>query len=92
MDRSLYNRLFTIVYGVEDVDPQYPGVEDAFADGALCAKMYDIVYDAERRLEDRLGVAGNDADVEEIITAMESIVREIGYKMYCCGAKFGRKE
>lgn len=69
-----------------------PGIENAFADGQLCAEWYAQVYDAERRLEERLGVEPYDKDIECIVSCMQDIQNELCYLMYCYGAKFGMRE
>ena len=65
------------------------GVENLFKEGQKCALLYKEVYDAQRRLEERLGVEPYDEDVERIITALLEIQREISFKMYIYGAEFG---
>ena len=92
MKRAFYEKLFNIVNGVEYESLEFPDVKDAFAEGELCSTQYGIVYDAERRLEERLGVEGHDPDVEAIIVAMDEITKEIGYRMYCYGAKYGMRD
>lgn len=89
MKRELYEKLFNIVNGIEDECPEFPDVKDAFVNGELCCKLYGAVYDAERRLEERLGTGEYDTDVETIVTTMEDITKEIGYRMFCYGAKYG---
>ena len=69
-----------------------PGIENAFAEGAKCQKLYDQVYDAQRRLEERLGVEPYDKDIECIVSCMQDIQNELCYLMYCYGAKFGMRE
>lgn len=69
-------------------DARIPGVENIFADGSLCDRLYSEVYDANQRLCSRLGVAEDD-DVEIIINALIEIEQQISYQMYLCGARFG---
>ncbi len=71
---------------------QISGVENAFAPGEKCDLLYEKAYDAQRRLERRLGAQEYDADVEAIINALMEIQEELCYRMYCYGAKFGMKE
>lgn len=68
------------------------GVENAFTKGSKCEKLYGQVYDAQRRLEKRLGVEPYDEDVEMIISALMDIQTELCDKMYDYGAKFGLKD
>lgn len=69
-----------------------PGVENLFALDAKCELLYREVYDAERRLEERLGVPEYDADVELIISKLLDIQIEMCRHMYYYGAKFGMRE
>lgn len=69
-----------------------PGVEPAFALGEKCLQLYDQVYDAERRLEERLGVPMHDEDVECIISSLLDIQEELCYRMYYYGAKYGLRD
>ncbi len=66
-----------------------PGVENLFDEGKKCALLYKEVYDAQRRIEERLDVEPYDEDVEKIITALLGIQREMCFKMYAYGARFG---
>lgn len=92
MGRAFYDKLFNIVNGITEESLEFPDVKDAFERGELCCRLYGNVYDAERRLEERLGVVGHDPDVEAIIVAMDEIIKEIGYRMYCYGAKYGMRK
>ena len=69
-----------------------PGVENLFAPGTACEALYDEGYDAERRLEERLGIDGYDDDVELIIRKLTDIQLEMCRYMYYYGAKFGMVE
>ena len=69
-----------------------PGVENLFAEGSKCELLYGEVYDAERRLEERLGVEPYDDDVELIICKLTEIQEEMCRHMYYNGAKFGMRE
>lgn len=46
---------------------QVPGVENAFAEGSLCDRLYAEIYQANQRLCARLGQPESDPDVELII-------------------------
>lgn len=65
-----------------------PGVENAFVPGQLCEVLYQQVYDANRRLCQRLGVE-EDADVECIVDCFFEITRELCLRMYRMGAELG---
>ena len=59
-------------------------VENLFAEGKICGELYDAVYQANRRLCERLSVQ-EDHDVEAIIDALLTISRELGRKMFIYG-------
>ena len=69
---------------------QIPGVENAFADGSLCDRLYQEVYQANLRLCKRLGQTEADPDVETIINNLLEINKQIGLKMYHYGQTFAR--
>lgn len=58
------------------------GVENAFADGAICDRCYSEMLDAYARLCDQLGVQDEDADMEIIIIALRTITDEICFLMF----------
>ncbi len=64
-----------------------PIVENMFADGRTCDRLYGEVYDANRRLYERLGVE-EDKDVETIINALLDISRLLGKKMFLYGMMY----
>ena len=88
MDEELIEFIYDALQG-EYLDTMPPTIENAFAEGAECFCLYERVYEAERRLEARLGGRENDADVECIIGALNDIQRYLCFKMYTYGAQFG---
>lgn len=66
------------------------GVENAFAEGSVCAKEYEEVMNAYGRLCKRLGVKNEDDDVEIIINSLRSITNELCFRMYTYGVRFGK--
>lgn len=61
-----------------------PGVENAFAPGQPCEKLYQQIYDAKCRLCDRLGEEEND-DLESILDSFFEINRQMCLRMYRLG-------
>lgn len=59
-------------------------VEDEFIEGRECGQVYNEVYQARRRLEERLDAKGK-RDVERIIDYMNSILKIFSMKMYDYG-------
>ena len=66
-----------------------PGVENAFAPGAYCARRYEDMTAHRQRLWERLGCE-DDEDIEQILCAMESIQAHLCRKMFEYGLKFGK--
>ena len=92
MDMSFVEDVYETLQGETNQGFMVPGVENAFEEGKLCNTLYKEIFAAQRRLEERLQVDPYDEDVEKIITAMMDIQRELCFKMYEYGAKFGWKE
>lgn len=59
-------------------------IQSEFAEGKLCSEAYKRVYEANRRLCERLGV-DEDPDVEMIIDSMFDISRFVAEKMFAYG-------
>ena len=68
----------------------HPDVENLFAEGKKCEKLYKKVYDAYQLICERLEIA-ECTEVENIINAMTDIQKEIAVKMYEYGVKFNQK-
>lgn len=64
--------------------PKEIQVTNEFDEGRACGKLYDRVYDAKIRLNERLK-QDEDSDVEEIINCMSSISKILAMKMYQYG-------
>ena len=88
MDDNMIRFVYDAMQG-DYLDTMPPGITNEFAEGAECSRLYEQVYEAERRLEERLGVEGHDKDVEQIICAMSDIQRHLCFKMYEYGVRFG---
>ena len=88
MDMKMIEFVYDALQG-DVTDTMPPNIENAFAEGAECLRLYQQVYEAERRLEARLGVGVHDKDVECIICAMRDITQYLCFKMYAYGAQFG---
>ncbi|MDE7424798.1 MAG: hypothetical protein K2N51_14110 [Lachnospiraceae bacterium] len=59
-------------------------VQNEFADGKECDQLYNQVYKAKLRLENKLGECDN-KDIELIISYMSSIAEILSMKMYDYG-------
>ena len=66
-------------------------IQNEFEEGKPCSEAYKRVYQANRRLCERLGV-DEDPDVEMIIDSMFEITRTVGEKMFEYGAVYEREK
>lgn len=84
--KQLIYELMIGLYDLKQVQfPESKIVEDEYAEGKPCDELYRCVYEANRRLCERLGV-DEDKDVETIINCMNDISRILSMKMYDYGA------
>ena len=72
--------IYETLIGVRAEEFQVPGVENAFWPGTYCAQRYAHLNLHRQRLWERLW--GEDEDLEEILSAMESIQQELCFKMF----------
>ena len=82
-------RIYETLMGRLLPNAQVPGIENMFEPGKECDLLYEQVYDAGVRLAERLGVDGEDRDVELIINNLLRICEAVGHEMYRCGAMLG---
>ena len=66
-------------------------IQNEFEEGKTSCEAYKRVYDANRRLCERLGV-DEDPDVEIIIDSMFEITRTVGEKMFEYGAVYEKEK
>ena len=78
---DVYDTLCGEVHGVYAV----PGVENAYADGGECDRLYEEMSQAYERLRDRLGVIDEDMDVETIINSLLDIQYILCEKIFLYG-------
>lgn len=68
-------------------------VKNEYKEGKYCDKKYRKVFNANRRICERLGIEdGEDDDVECIISNLLDIQQHMCMKMYKYGWKFARRE
>lgn len=90
-DEELKRLVFELMNGLLDLErhpvkeSQY--VKNEFSIGRFCEEAYGEVYNANRRLCERLGVE-EDHDVESIITNLMDIGEYLALKMYDYGRFF----
>jgi hypothetical protein len=78
---DVYDTLCGEVHGEYAV----PGVENAYADGGECDRLYNEMSQAYERLRDRLGVVDEDMDAEIMINSLLGIQRILCEKMFLYG-------
>lgn len=87
---KLKELIFELMNGSIDLERYpYPAgqiVENEYAPGKECEKLYEEVYDANRRICERLGV-DEDEDVATILNCMDEICRMLAYKMFDYGVR-----
>ena len=66
-------------------------IQNEFEEGKTCCEAYKRVYDANRRLCERLGV-DEDPDVEMIIDDMLDITRIVAQRMFQYGAVYEKND
>lgn len=80
--------IYQIMNGYIDISteslPQEIMVQNEFADGKECDQLYNQVYKAKLRLENKLRECDNE-DIELIISYMSSIAEILSMKMYDYG-------
>lgn len=64
-------------------------IENEFEEGKVCYQLYEEVYEANRRLCERLGVE-EDRDIELIISNLMKIREHQCMKMYEYGVSFSK--
>ena len=89
MQNHFVDQIYDTLHGHLTDDACVPGVENLFAEGSLCDRMYEEIHAAYSRLLHRLGANNEDSDLETIINAFLVICKETGLSMYDCGVRFG---
>jgi hypothetical protein len=88
LEKDRKERIFGLMNGWYELEgtfiPESSMVENEFADGKPCAALYQEVFNANRRLCDRLGV-DEDKDIEHLINNMQDIAKILAMKMFDYG-------
>ncbi len=92
MTKKQIEDIYDTLTGVIDEPFQVPGVENLFVEGSECMNCYSEAIAAYGRLCARLGVEGEDEDIETIINSLLRIERKVGMKMFEYGVKFALEE
>ena len=87
MDKELAQKIYWSVQGF--LEEPVEGIESAFYDGSVCETAYEQMMEAYERLKQRLQVNNEDADVEVIINALQTITKELCLRMFEYGRRYG---
>ena len=80
--------VYETLIGVRSGNNRVPGVENAFAPGEYCDRMYLQMHEYRERLWARLG-SQEDEDLEHLIMALESIQHTLCLQMFRLGRELG---
>lgn len=83
--QSNFEDIYFTVLGELASEYAVPGVENAYAPGGECDRLYNEICQARDRLYQRLGVQDEDPDVEIILGNHLLIQRILCEKMFRCG-------
>lgn len=88
-DNYFAEAVYSTLYGLCLPEVEVPGVENLFAPGSVYENVEDEAYRLRQQLEDRL----NTEDymlVEQLVTQLYCIQKEMCLRMYDYGVKFGK--
>ena len=88
MREKLAERVYETLSGLLEDAYCVPGVQNAFAEGASCAVLYERVMQSYERLCERLAVGEEDMDVEIIIDSFLEMNKILCLKMFDYGVQF----
>ncbi len=87
----MIEQVYETMIGTLEKDACIPGVEDAFAVGMPCHKLYQNVLAAYSRITERLQVETEDEDVEIIINSFLKMQEILCCQMFIYGATMSHK-
>lgn len=90
MESKLAQLVYARVMGYDEQPCQDLPVENLFAEGAPCDRLYEQIYDAKLRICQRLG-ADEDNDIELILDSFDQITRLVAEKMFHYGTYFPKQ-
>lgn len=82
----MLEKVYETMLGMLVEDQCVPGVENAFAQGTPCDKLYEEVLEAYSRILRRLDAENEDEDIEVIIDAFLQMQRILCFQMFRYGA------
>ena len=81
-----FKQIYETMLGLLEPEACVPGIENAFADGSLCAEHYAAMRSAYERLCTRLNVRDEDADLNIMGDSLEEIQKELCGRFYVLNA------
>ena len=88
MTDELLDDIYFTLTGQLIPEAEIPGIENAFAEGEECDIILGDIYDARDALLERLGIVGEDRDLEIMVSGYERMLKMIGQKMFLLGMTF----
>lgn len=89
MMEDLFERIYEAMMGMAvNPNPPFP-VENAFADGSECEKLYKELFELKIKVGDRLH-SDDDSDVEQICENFWDIVDILCREMFTYGVQAGQ--
>lgn len=87
---ELAEAVYETLYGLRLPEDEVPGVKSLFTSESVYAKIEDNVYRLREQLENNISPE-NYALIEQLVTQLYCIQKELCLQMYVYGARFGQK-
>ncbi|MBR2889390.1 MAG: hypothetical protein IKC09_03850 [Oscillospiraceae bacterium] len=88
MNETMIEEIYYTLIGEMVSGAEVPGVNNLFVPGSECYRLFDEQYHARDRLLERLGVMGEDPDLETVIANGEQIQMILAMEMFRLGLHF----
>ena len=90
MEPETINNIYLTLIGELCDEYRMSGVENLFAAGSECDRLYAQIFESYARLRERLGSDDEDEDVEIIINSFMRIEKLVAIRMFEYGRKFSK--
>ena len=84
-----FQTIYNIATGTQYPDPALPWVEDASGPDTEFSGAYREIWLARESLCGRFGLEWHDADLERIMFAILDLERDLAWRMFCYGIRYG---
>lgn len=88
MKNYTFDDIYYTLLGEQEGPYAVPGVENIYAPGRECDRLYAGIIAARERLQARLGTPDEDADLELILGNFLSIQRIVCEEIFRCGQRY----